>query len=174
MPRKNIFLGSDVRKIMIISSEPNEGKSFIAMSLWKQMALAGEKTILVDADMRRSFLVRRHRIETDGEMLGLAHYLVGQCALGDCLYETNLFGACIIPAGRDVSNPISLIDSVYFTSMLDDLAANFDVVLIDAPPVGMVIDAAEMAASCDGSVLVVEYSKTHLRDLQACRQQMGL
>jgi Mrp family chromosome partitioning ATPase len=50
------FLGSDVRKIMIVSSEPNEGKSFLALNLWNQMAEAGEKTIMVDADMRNSTL----------------------------------------------------------------------------------------------------------------------
>ena len=48
------FLGSDIRKIMIISSEPNEGKSFLALNLWNQMAEAGEKTVLIDADMRNS------------------------------------------------------------------------------------------------------------------------
>ena len=51
------FLGSDIRKIMVISSEPNEGKSFLAMHLWQQMASAGEKAILVDADMRKSVML---------------------------------------------------------------------------------------------------------------------
>ena len=49
------FLGSDIRKIMIISSEPNEGKSFVAINLWNQMAEAGEKAILVDAGMNMKF-----------------------------------------------------------------------------------------------------------------------
>ncbi len=166
------FTGRNLKKIVFTSNTMAEGKSFLVMEIMQNLARRGKRVVLVDADMRRSFLVRRHRIETDGELLGLAHYLAGQCSLGDCLYETNLYGACIIPAGRDVSNPMSLIDSEYFTSMLDELAANFDMVLVDAPPVGMVIDAAEIAASCDGSVLVVEYSKTHMRDLMSCKQQM--
>ena len=166
------FAGRNLKKIVFTSNTMSEGKSFLVMEIMQNLARRGKRVVLVDADMRRSFLVRRHRIETDGELLGLAHFLVGQCSLSDCLYETNLYGACLIPAGRDVSNPMSLIDSEYFTAMLDDLAANFDVVLIDAPPVGMVIDAAEIAASCDGTVLVVEYSKTHLRELQGCKQQM--
>ena len=53
------FLGNDVRKIMITSSEPNEGKSFLAINLWNQMAEAGEKAILVDADMRNSTMVAK-------------------------------------------------------------------------------------------------------------------
>ena len=166
------FAGRDLKKIVFTSNTQSEGKSYMVMHILENLARRGRRVVLVDCDMRRSFLVKRHRIETDGEMLGLAHFLVGQCALGDCLYETNLHGACIIPAGRDVTNPMSLIDSEYFTGMLNDLAANFDMVLVDAPPVGMVIDAAEIAASCDGTVLVVEYTKTHLRDLQDSMRQM--
>ena len=166
------FAGRNLKKIVFTSNAMSEGKSYMVMQIMQNMARRGRRVVLVDADMRRSFLVKRHRIETEGEMLGLAHYLVGQCSLGDAIYETNLYGSCIIPAGRDVSNPMSLIDSDYFTNMLDELAANFDVVLVDAPPVGMVIDAAEIAASCDGSVFVVEYSKTHMRDLRQCMWQM--
>ena len=71
------FLGSDVRKIMVVSSEPNEGKSFIAMNLWRQMALAGEKSILIDADMRKSVMIEQYGIKReDGkEVWGLSHYL---------------------------------------------------------------------------------------------------
>ena len=166
------FAGRDLKKIVFTSNTMAEGKSFMVMQILRNLARRGKRVVLVDADMRRSMLVKRHRIETEGEMLGLAHFLVGQCSLGDCLYETNLHGACIIPAGRDVSNPMSLIDSEYFARMLNDLAANFDMVLVDAPPVGMVIDAAEIAANCDGTVFVVEYAKTHLRDLRSCVWQM--
>lgn len=166
------FAGRSVKKVVFTSNSMAEGKSYLVMQIMQNLARRGKRVVLVDADMRRSFLVKRHRIETDGEMLGLAHFLVGQCSLGDALYETNIYGACIIPAGRDVSNPMSLLDAQYFADMLDDLAANFDIVLVDAPPVGMVIDAAEIAAHCDGTVLVVEYSRTHLRELQECKAQM--
>ena len=97
------FTGRDMKKILFTSNTMAEGKSYLVMQIMQNLARRGKRVVLVDADMRRSFLVRRHRIETDGEMLGLAHYLVGQCALGDCLYETNLFGACIIPAGHALS-----------------------------------------------------------------------
>ena len=79
------FLGSDIRKIMVISSEPNEGKSFVAMSLWMQMASAGEKTILVDADMRKSVMVDNYKIsrEDGKELWGLTHYLSDNKKLED-------------------------------------------------------------------------------------------
>ena len=166
------FAGHNLKKIVFTSCTQSEGKSYMVMQILQNMARRGRRVVLVDGDMRRSFLVKRHRIEADGEILGLAHYLVGQCELGDVIYQTNLYGACIIPAGRDVSNPISLIDSEFFSDMLDQLAENFDMVLVDAPPVGMVIDAAEIAMSCDGTVFIVEYDRTHIRDLKECKRQM--
>jgi len=138
----------------------------------QNMARRGRSVCLVDADMRRSFLVKRYGMTTEGQLTGLAHYLAGQCDLDDAIYETNLHGACVIPAGRDVSNPMALIDSPYFSAMLEELADAFDVVLVDAPPVGMVIDAAVMAKDCDGCVFVVEYNRTRRRDLAAARRQM--
>lgn len=166
------FAGRNMNKIIITSCTQSEGKSYMAMHILQNMARRGRRVVLVDADMRRSFLVKRYGFETSGEITGLAHYLAGQCELDDAIYETNLYGACIIPTGRDVSNPMALIDSPYFSGMLDDLAAAFDLVLVDAPPVGMVIDAAVMGRDCDGVVYVVEYNKTHRRDLAECKRQM--
>ena len=102
----------------------------------------------------------------------LAHFLAGQCDLNDVVYESDVYGMCLIPAGRDVVNPINLIDSSYFEQMLEALAQSFDMVIVDAPPVGMVIDAAEIAAFCDGSVLVLEYNHTRLREVAECKRQM--
>ena len=166
------FAGHHLKKIVFTSNSASEGKSYVVMQMTQNLARRGHKVVLVDADMRRSFLVKRHQLTTDGEIYGLAHYLVGQCSLNDCVYETNLYGACVIPAGRDVSNPMSLIDSTYFAEMLDELARNFDLVLVDAPPIGMVIDAAMIAGNCDGTVLVVEYNRTRMRELASCKKQM--
>lgn len=166
------FAGNKIQKIVFTSNTASEGKSYMVMQILQNIARRGHRVILIDADLRRSFTVKRHRIETEGEMLGLAHYLVGQCKLEDVVYRTNLYDACIIPAGRDVSNPIALLDSEYFTEMLDRLSQEFDMILVDAPPIGMIIDAAEIARNCDGTVFVVQYNKTHLRELNNCKRQM--
>lgn len=166
------FAGRNLKKIIFTSCIQSEGKSFMTIRIAQNMARRGRSVCLVDADMRRSFLVKRYGMTTEGQLTGLAHYLAGQCDLDDAIYETNLHGACVIPAGRDVSNPMALIDSPYFSAMLAELADAFDVVLVDAPPVGMVIDAAVMAKDCDGCVFVVEYNRTRRRDLAAARRQM--
>lgn len=166
------FAGRDLKRIIITSNEMSEGKSWMSIHIAINVAQRGRRVLLIDADLRRSFLVQRYKIELEGEGLGLAHLLAGQCELDDCIYETDRAGLCLMPAGRDVTNPVALIDTPYFTEVLDELAKHFDLILIDAPPVGMVIDAAEIASSCDGSVLVVEYNKTRLRDIAECKRQM--
>ena len=166
------FAGETVKKIMITSCHASEGKSYLSMNLMRTLAQRGMKVALVDADLRRSSIVSRLRMETDGEMLGLAHYLAGHCNLDDCIYETNLYGACIMPAGRDITSPMTLIDTPYFGEMLDHLATQFDLILVDTPPVGVVIDAAEIGRRCDGCVLIVNYNTTRRRELVEAKNQM--
>ena len=166
------FSGRNLRKIVFTSNLQSEGKSWMAMHVLANLAQRGRKVVLVDADMRRSFLMQRYKMEADGEIFGLAHYLTGQCELEDAIYETNLNGACLIPAGRDVTNPVSLVDTPFFKQMLETLSEQFDMVIVDTPPIGMVIDAAEIAASCDGTVLVLDYNKTRIREIRECKRQM--
>ena len=166
------FSGRNLRKIVFTSNLQSEGKSWMAMHVLANLAQRGRKVVLVDADMRRSFLMQRYKMEAEGEVFGLAHYLTGQCELEDAIYETNLDGACLIPAGRDVTNPVSLVDTPFFKQMLDTLSEKFDMVIVDTPPIGMVIDAAEIAACCDGTVLVIDYNKTRIREIRECKRQM--
>lgn len=161
-----------VKKIVITSCSAEEGKSFVTMQIARNFARRGRRVVIVDCDLRRSLLIKRYGIETEGEWTGLAHYLVGYNSLEDVLYATNVSGMYIIPAGRDVANPLPLLDTQYYSELLDRLAEMFDVVLVDAPPLGLVIDAAEIARVCDGAIFVVEYNKTRRRELAEIRDQM--
>ena len=117
------FLGSDIRKIMIVSSEPNEGKSFVAMCLWQQMALAGERSILVDADMRKSVMVDQYQIsrEDGKELWGLTHYLSDNKKLEDCVLTTRMIYGDLLPNVNNIVNPSLLLESDRFKDLLDQL-----------------------------------------------------
>ena len=154
------FSGRNCKHIAFTSYMPGAGKTYISINVLYNLAKRGKRVLLVDADLRRSNIVSRLRMETDGEMLGLAHYLAGHCNLDDCIYETNLYGACIMPAGRDITSPMTLIDTPYFGEMLDHLATQFDLILVDTPPVG------------DGCVLIVNYNTTRRRELVEAKNQM--
>ena len=166
------FSGKNIKKIVITSCEPNDGKSFVSIQTVLNMARRGKRVVLMDADLRLSVLNAHYDIQLAGKGYGLAHLLSGQCQIDDIVYETNVPNVFYIPIGTDVQVPLSLIATPDFDNLVTTLGEAFDFVVIDAPPVGMVIDAAEIAKSCDGSVLVLEYNKTHRRALQDAKEQM--
>ena len=166
------FSGKNIKKIVITSCEPNDGKSFVAIQTSVNLARRGKRVLLIDADLRLSVLNTQYNIRLFGPGFGLAHFLSGQCQLDDAVYETNVPNIYLIPIGQDVQAPLSLIATPDFDKLVNAVGGTFDYVIIDAPPIGLVIDAAEIAKSCDGSVLVLEYSKTHRRALAEAKDQM--
>ena len=166
------FAGRDVKKVVVTSCSPSDGKSFMSVQIAQNLARRGKRVVLVDGDLRRSNLISRYGIVTTGEMTGLVHYLAGYCSIDDALYQTNIDNFYMIPIGREVANPIPLLDSPFFSELLNYLAMHFDLVLVDAPPVGLVIDAAEIAGNCDGVVFVVKYNETRRRDIVSAKRQM--
>ena len=156
------FLGTDVRKIMVVSSEPNEGKSFVAMNLWRQMALAGEKSILIDADMRKSVMIESYGIrrEDGKEVWGLSHYLSDNKKLVDCILSTDLENGDLLPNANNIVNPSMLLDSKRFAELLDQLQQEYRYVFLDVPPLGLVSDGERIGHLCDGAILVVRSGVT--------------
>ncbi len=166
------FAGKSVKKVVLTSCSAGDGKSFLTMHIAKNLATRGNRVCVLDADLRRSMLIRNYDITTEGEWLGLAHYLAGYNTLDDVLYESDIPGMYLIPIGRDLVNPVQLLDSPAFGEVMDSLANQFDIVLVDAPPVGLVIDAAVIAGKCDGCVFVIEYNQTRRRDLTEAHRQI--
>ena len=97
--------------------------------------------------------------------------------MDELVYEvTEVPNLYIVPCGRNVSNSLPLVSSPKLGELLDWLAQQVDYVIVDAPPVGMLIDAAKIATNCDGTLLVVNYSsvrKQELIDAQAQLEQSG-
>ena len=171
--RSNIeFSGRDVRIIAVTSCTPNEGKSEISFELARSFAQNNRQVLLIDADLRLSIMNAHYDIQLSGPGNGLAHLLSGQCEPEDAIYETNLPNLYFLPIGRDVSNPLSLIATPDFDQLIKSAGEAFDYVFLDTPPIGLVIDSAEMARSCDGSVLVLEYNKTHRRAMAEAKKQL--
>lgn len=162
------FFGSEIRKIMVVSTEPNEGKSFIAYNLWEQMAKSNEQTILVDADMRKSVMVSQYKISrADGkEVWGLTHYLSDNKKLEDCVMTTDLPYGDILPNVNNVVNPSLLLESRRFSGLLDLLAEKYRYVFIDVPPLALVSDGERIGHLCDGAILTVRCAVTPKRAIR--------
>ncbi len=168
------FLGRDVRKIMIISSEPNEGKSFIAMNLWKQMALSGERTILVDADMRKSVMAETYQIsrEDGKELWGLSHMLSSNKKLQDCLMTTKYQYGDLLVNTSNIVNPSMLLESRRFEELMELLSKYYRYVFLDVPPLGLVADAERIGNICDGAILTVRAGVTSKRIIRNSISQL--
>jgi capsular exopolysaccharide synthesis family protein len=119
-------------------------------------------------------LVQKYGIQFESEETarGLSHFLAGMADESSVVYETDIPGAYMVPVGRKVSNSLPLLNSQRFQRLLDDLASQFDYVIIDAPPIGLVIDAAQIAKFCDGTVLVVGYNSVRRQELIDARDQI--
>lgn len=168
------FSGEHVKKIMITSSHASEGKSFLSMNIMRTLAKLGKSVVLVDADLRRSMITSKYgiRFEDEERKFGLAHLLAGMVEEDEVIYQTDIEGAYMVPVGRDVSNPLQLLNSPRLGYFLERLAQNVDYVLVDAPPVGTVIDGAQIAKFCDGTLLVVNYNAVRRQELIDVKEQL--
>ena len=143
------------------------------MNIMRTMAKLGKTVVLVDADLRRSMISTRYALQFDSEKpLGLAHYLAGMAQENDIIYETNIPGAYMVPIGREVANSLSLLVSPRFDMLLRNLAQKVDYVIVDVPPLGAIIDAAEIAKSCDGTLIVVGYDGVRRKELINVKEQL--
>jgi len=150
------YCGDNIRSVLITSRHEQEGKSSVAINMMRTIASCGKRVVLVDADLRCSVLASRYRFSFEKSSgKGLSEYLAGMCTLEEALYETDLDNAFIIPAGREVMNSLQLLSSARYKEMIDALSAQFDVVLVDSPPAGIIVDAIEIAKYCDGALIVV-------------------
>lgn len=171
--RSNIqFCGSDIKIIGLTSCIPNEGKSSVSLNLAISMAEAGKKTVFVDADLRKSVLVGRYRINQS--LRGLAHYLSGINSKDDIIYQSNIDNLYMIFSGPVPPNPSELLGGEKFTDLIKKLSEEYDYVIIDTPPLGSVIDSAVIAKVCNGMILVIEANNISYKFAQKVKQQLEM
>jgi len=153
--RTNVmFSGADMRVIGMTSFSASEGKSTLSFQLAASLAQTGKRVLLMDADLRKSVLLSRLRFKN--KLPGLSHYLSGMANADELLCETDVPGLYIMFTGTRVPNPAELLGSKNFQRLIPALKRAFDYVIVDAAPLGQVIDCAVMAPSLDGILLVVD------------------
>lgn len=143
------------RSVLVTSSLPGEGKSTATVNLAHVLAMSGARVLLVDADLRSPSVHRILGLEGDA---GLTTVLIGQAELEEVTQYAGLDGLDVITAGAIPPNPSELLGSPAMEEMLEEAARHYDVVLVDAPPLLAVTDAAALSQSV-GGVLVVAQSE---------------
>lgn len=164
------FAGKDIKVISLTSCTPSEGKSSVSFQLCMSLAESGKKTILVDADMRKSVL--RGRYKASREKYGLSHYLSGQAEFDDVCCRTNIENLDIIFAGPVPPNPSELLTGERYETLIELLRWKYDYVIVDTPPLGSVVDGAVASAYCDGAVIVIESGAVSHKFVRSIKEQL--
>lgn len=169
--RSNVlFCGTDIKVIVITSTNEGEGKSTVSTAFAKSLADMSKRTILIDADMRKSVILRRNLKSQN--ILGLSELLSGQAEVSQVLYNTQDPNFDVVFSGRFPPNPVELLSSPKFKEYIEYFSKLYDYIIIDSPPLGPVIDAAVISASCDGAILVVSPGKTSYNQAISAKEQI--
>jgi len=153
-----------LRRLLLTSSVPQEGKTFVAANLAQSIIRqADRRVLLVDADLRASRLNL-----TLGAMNepGLSDYLLGEAPITKVLQVGEKKDLCFIPGGRLVTNPSELLQSEKMKALLGRMGQIFDWVILDSPPAIAVHDASILADMCDGVLFVVRAGATEFQTAQ--------
>lgn len=146
------------KKIVVTSTLRDEGKSSVAINLSLSLAQAGSKVLLIDADLRNPSVHRYLRLKKENNF-GLSTLLSGNVTVGDCLLKTE-YGFDVICGGAIPPNPTELIASDAMRDLLNMATQLYDYIICDAPPVGVITDAAALSPLCDGVLYVIRQKFT--------------
>ena len=145
-------------KVFVVTSAvPGEGKSTTAINLALTLAKASQKVLLIEADLRRPRVSTYLRLEPT---VGLTTVLVGAIDIDQAIQPYRETGLDVVTSGTVPPNPAELLQSQTMQTTLDKLRGRYDLIIIDAPPLLPVTDAAVLATQADGAILVVRYGKT--------------
>ena len=149
--RTNIqFSGAQMKVIAISSVEAGEGKSTTSVNLAISFASVGLRTLLIDADTRNSVL--SGTFKSNEPYKGLSNFLSGNADLNETICQTDISGLDVIASGPVPPNPTSLLQNDNFRHLMEVARSRYDYVIIDTPPIGLVIDAVIIAHQADASL----------------------
>lgn len=170
--RTNLLFSSaeeGARSVVVTSTGPGEGKTVVASNLAIALAQAGQKVLLVDADMRKPGV---HVIFEKPQIPGLSNVLVGNAKSSEAVHKTAVPGLWVMPAGVHPPNPAELLGSKRFKDFAESLGQHFDWVIFDTPPVMAVTDSSVVAHVATGVLFVVGAEMTSRGSAQHALEQM--
>jgi capsular exopolysaccharide synthesis family protein len=158
---------SGVHTIVITSTQPEEGKSNVAINLSLTLAEGGKKVALLDCDMRKPVLHKHLKLGHNHK--GLSNVLAGEVSLDEAIRKLDIEKLHVLPAGTPPPNPSELLGQEQMKELLQTLRDRYDYVIMDAPPLSMVTDAAILGHIADGALFVV---RSHHIAAEAARAAM--
>lgn len=161
---------TDVKSVVVTSAIPKESKSNVAVNLALNMASEGKSVIVVDCDLRKPVL---HRYLNAGHRrVGLTDVLAGIVRLDDVIVKYKDVRLHLLPAGSIPPNPSEMLSQERMRKLVDYLKETYDFVILDAPPVSVVTDAAVLGSYVDGAILVVRSKFAPKETVQLAKQKL--
>jgi len=157
------------RSVLFTSAGPEEGKSTTLANLGIAAAQAGSRVILVDADLRRP---RLHEIFGLQNAEGVASLLTQGAAEDAVAQPTKVTGLRVLTSGPVSANPVDLLTKPAMKALIQTLAQDADLVMLDSPPAGTLADASVLAGCVDAVILVVDAKRTHRDDAVRAKAQL--
>ncbi|HET9406830.1 MAG TPA: CpsD/CapB family tyrosine-protein kinase [Candidatus Sulfotelmatobacter sp.] len=158
-----------LKKLLVTSALPREGKSFTAANLAQVLARQqGRRVLLIDADLRGP---RLHQMLGTSVSPGLAEYLQGQCDEFSIVQRGPLDNLFFIPTGHEIGNAAELVGNGKLKVLLQRLEPLFDWIILDSPPAVPVSDASILATACDGVLMVVRSNATPFDAARKAREE---
>ena len=148
--------------IAVTSTVGGEGKTFCSMNLASIFALSGNKTILIGGDLRKPKIKQDFEIKSD---IGLSNYLIGKVEKKDVIFKTELQHLNVIPSGPTPPNPAELLESKKMIELITMLKKDYDCIVLDTPPIGLVTDGVVLMKNADISLFVVRHNYTKIKSL---------
>lgn len=157
------------RSVLVTSTLPGEGKTLVASNLAIALAQAGQRVLIVDADLRRPAVHEKFGLQAQP---GLSNVLVSNAKASEAVHKTSVAGLWVLPAGRTPPNPAELLGSQRFKDFLATLGEHFDWVIVDSPPIMAVTDASVVAHICTGVLFVIGAEMTSRHAAQVALDQL--
>lgn len=149
--------------LLITSSAPETGKSFISTNLAALLAQNNKKVLLIDADLRRGYL---HKYFKNQNVAGLAELLIGQVSLEQAIHITNQDNLSFLPRGTHPNNPSEMLNSESFSQLMTQLKTLYDYIIIDSPPILAVTDGLILSKYSGVNICIARYAKTQMREIE--------
>lgn len=157
------MLETDNNCLMISGPSPSVGKSFVSANLAAVIAQTNQRVLLVDVDMRKGHLHKQFQLDANN---GLSDLLVKRCSFEQAVRPTQIEGLYVLPRGEIPPNPSELLMHANFTAFLKQASENFDLVILDTPPILAVTDAAIVGRQAGTSLIVTRFGLNPAREIQ--------
>ena len=157
--------------MVVIAPTAGQGASRIAANLAVVFSQMGERTLLIDADLRNP---RQHKLFRLQSSPGLSDILAGRANAKIIQSIQGLTNLSVLPAGTEPPNPLELLDRPALSGLINDVAEQFDVILIDTPPALECADAQTLSARIGGALIVVRRHHARIADIEEVKQQLAV